>query len=159
MSKSNMNYVVSKTNFSSFCFHGQVESRFDNLTEYSTPESLKFSTQCQKFVRKKTSEIFQKTHFSKFSYGQVKCSFEDPSKSFFREGQIFFAQCTKIIRETQLLGKFVSVKMLRGTRKIQFSRTSRQCFTKLPMFFSSMSENETKLFYFFVKTFSSKSFT
>ena len=50
--------------FSSFCFPGQVESSFDNLTEYSTPESLKFSTQCQKFV-KKTSEIFQKNTFLK----------------------------------------------------------------------------------------------
>ena len=88
MSKIKMNYVVSKTIFSSFCFPGQVESSFDNLTEYSTPESLNFSNQCPKIV-KKTLEIFQKIHFSKFCYGQVKCSFEDPSKSFFREGQIF----------------------------------------------------------------------
>ena len=152
-----MNYVVSKTIFSSFCFPGQVESSFDNLTEYSTPESLKVSTQCQKIV-KNTLEIFPKIHFSKFSYGQVKCSFDDPSKSFFSRGPNYFAQCTKIIRETQLFGKLVSVKMLRGTRKIQFSQTSRQCFTKLPMFFSSMSENDTKLFYFFIKIFSSKSF-
>ena len=88
MSKIKMNYVVSKTIFSSFCFPGQVESSFDNLTEYSTPESLTFSNQCPKIV-KETLEIFQKIHFSKFSYGQVKCSFEDPSKSFFREGQFF----------------------------------------------------------------------
>ena len=81
-----------------------------------------------------------------------------PFQKLFSRRPIFFAQCTKIIRETQLLGKFVSVKMVRGTRKIQFPQISRQCITKLPMFFSSMSENDTELFYFFVKTFSSKSF-
>ena len=81
-----------------------------------------------------------------------------PFQKFFSRRPNFFAQCTKIIRETQLLGKFVSVKMLQGTRKVQFSQTSRQCFTKLPMFFSSMSKTDTKLFYFFIKKFSSKSF-
>ena len=94
-----------------------------------------------KKVLRFSKKCFSCKLWTKRSYWLVECGFDDRAQNFLTDGQKFFAQCPKKIKEFEWN---FSLKIFVLTRKMQFWQPCRKIFAERTKKFCSMSQNDDR---------------
>ena len=95
-------------------------------------------------------DMFFKTQiFSKFSHWKIECSFDNSAKFFSTKGRKFTAGCPKMMEKRVFFGKFLFLKILLCTRRMQCWRAEQIFFRQKAPKFSLNVQKRWKKYDFF----------